>query len=134
MSEITLEGLLRDILYQMSRAGGKGVSDIANCFIKNYLNMPCFKLPVSRLNELIKADREGRCVILPVKIGDFVYMPLLREILRLEIVEINAKNYIPIFKAGNDRSVFSFDEDDIGEKVFLSYAEAEQAMKERENK
>lgn len=78
-----------------------------------------------------KADKEERCVILPVKIGDFVYIPLLREILKLEIVEINAKNYIPIFKAGNDMSIFSFDEDDIGEKVFLSHAEAEQAMKER---
>jgi len=59
MNEITLEGLLRDILYQMSRAGGKGVSDIANCFIAEYLNEPCFKLPVSRLNELAKADSNG---------------------------------------------------------------------------
>ena len=199
MSEITLEGLLRDILYQMSRAEGQKAVAIANCFIKNYLNMPCFKLPVSRLNELvkvdrkeqeymdideaiehakeisvtcennkcafehsqlaewliqlkflktiisdnqdiiqlknlIKADKEGRCVILPVKIGDFVYMPLLREILRLEIVEINATNYIPILKAGNAGLVFSFDEDDIGKGIFLTRDEAEQAMKERRNK
>lgn len=73
MSEITLEGLLRDILYQMSRAGGKDVAEIANCFIKNYLTEQCFKLPVSRLNELAKADKEERCVILPVKVNDSVW-------------------------------------------------------------
>ena len=134
MNEITLEAVLRDILFQMSRAEGKKVTDIANCFIAEYLNEPCFKLPISRLNELVKADREGRCVILPVKIGDFVYIPLLRKILKLEIVEINVKNYIPIFKAGNDRSIFSFDEDDIGKGIFLTRDEAEQAMKERRNK
>ena len=131
MREITLEAVLRDILYQMSRAEGKKVTDIANCFIAEYLNEPCFKLPISRLNELVKADREGRCLILPVKIGDFVYMPLLRKISKLEIVEINIKNYIPIFKAGNDRSIFSFDEDDIGKKIFLTRKEAEQELKER---
>lgn len=134
MNEITLEAVLRDILYQMSRAEGKKVTDIANCFIAEYLNEPCFALPVSRLNELAKADREERCVILPVKIGDFVYIPLLREILRLEIVEINAKNYIPVFKAGNAGLVFSFDEDDIGKGVFLTREEAERELKERENK
>lgn len=132
MREITLEAVLRDILYQMSRAEGKKVTDIANCFIAEYLNEPCFALPVSRLNELAKADKEERCVILPVKIGDFVYIPLSREILRLEIVEINAKNYIPVFKAGNAGLVFSFDEDDIGKGVFLTREEAEQELKERE--
>lgn len=132
MNEITLEAVLRDILFQMSRTEGKRVTDMANCFVAEYLNEPCFKLPVSRLNELVKADREGRCVILPVKIGDFVYIPLLRKILKLEIVEINVKNYIPIFKAGNDRSIFSFDEDDIGKGIFLTREEAEQALKERE--
>ena len=59
MSEITLEAVLRDILFQMSRAEGKRVSDIANCFIAEYLNEPCFKFPISRLNKLVKADSMG---------------------------------------------------------------------------
>lgn len=29
--------------------------------------------PVDRLRELVQADREGRCVVLPCKIGDIVY-------------------------------------------------------------
>nr|DAT64314.1 MAG TPA: hypothetical protein [Caudoviricetes sp.] len=86
---------------------------------------------IIQLKNLINADKEGKCVILPVKIGDFVYMPLLGKILRLEIVEINAKNYIPVFKAGNAGLVFSFNEDDIGKGVFLTREEAEQALKER---
>lgn len=28
-----------------------------------------------RLRELAKADREGRCVVLPCKVGDAIYMP-----------------------------------------------------------
>ena len=86
---------------------------------------------IIQLKNLINADKEGKCVILPVKFGDFFYMPLLGKILRLEIVEINAKNYIPVFKAGNAGLVFSFNEDDIGKGVFLTREEAEQALKER---
>ena len=134
MNEITLEAVLRDIFYQMSRVGGKSIYDIANCFIAEYLNEPCFKLPVNRLNELVKADREGRCVILPVKIGDFVYMPLLGKILRLELIEVSMTNYIPIFKGVHGKLIFLFNEEDIGKDVFLTRKEAEQAMKERENK
>ena len=132
MNEITLEAVLRDILYQMSRAEGKKVTDIANCFIAEYLNEPCFALPVSRLNELAKADREERCVILPVKIGDFVYMPLLGKILRLELIEISMTNYITIFKGVHGKLIFLFNEEDIGKGVFLTREEAERALKERE--
>ena len=134
MKEITLEGLLRDILYQMLRAEGKRATDIANCFIAEYLNEPCFKLPISRLNELAKADREGRFIMLPVKIGNFVYILLLGKILRLELIEISMTNHIPIFKGIHGKLIFSFNEEDIGKSVFLTYKEAEHALKERENK
>lgn len=33
----------------------------------------CFGHPLDRVRELVKADREGRCVVLPVKNGDKVY-------------------------------------------------------------
>ena len=89
---------------------------------------------LDHLNELVKADKEGRCVILPVKIGDFVYMPLLGKILRLELIEVSMTNYIPIFKGVHGKLIFLFNEEDIGKDVFLTRKEAEQAMKERENK
>ena len=87
---------------------------------------------LDRLNELVKADKEGRCVILPVKIGDFVYMPLLGKILRLELIEVSMTNYIPIFKGVHGKLIFLFNEEDIGKDVFLTRKEAEQALKERE--
>ena len=37
-----------------------------------------FGLPLDRLRELAQADREGRCVVLPCKIGSPVYMPIGR--------------------------------------------------------
>ena len=73
-------------------------------------------------------------MILPVKIGDFVYMPLLGKILRLELIEVSMTNYIPIFKGVHGKLIFLFNEEDIGKDVFLTRKEAEQAMKERENK
>lgn len=32
-------------------------------------------LPIDRLRELAQADREGRCVVLPCKVGDAIFMP-----------------------------------------------------------
>lgn len=43
-------------------------------------------------------------------------------------------NYIPIFKGVHGKLIFLFNEEDIGKDVFLTRKEAEQAMKERENK
>lgn len=31
------------------------------------------KIPLDRLRELVEADRDGRCVVLPCKLGDTVY-------------------------------------------------------------
>jgi len=33
----------------------------------------CGELPLKRIRELAQADRDGRCVVLPCKIGDIVY-------------------------------------------------------------
>ena len=141
MSEITLEGLLRDILYQMSRAEGQKAVAIANCFIKNYLTEQCFKLPVSRLNELAKADKEERCVILPVKVNDSVWF--IKSAFSLAHFPIKA-NRVALRGLTTDGDVWytaiteynhisrSFYGSDLNKTVFLTYKEAEQALKERE--
>lgn len=84
---------------------------------------------IIQLKNLINADKEGKCVILPVKIGDFVYMPLLGKILRLELIEISMTNYITIFKGVHGKLIFLFNEEDIGKDVFLTRKEAERALK-----
>lgn len=36
----------------------------------------CGEIPLKRIRELVEADQEGRCVVLPCKVGDTVYMPV----------------------------------------------------------
>ncbi len=89
---------------------------------------------LDRIKELIQADEEGRCVVLPIKIGDFAYISLLGIILRLELVEVKMLNYIPILTFTHGKITMFFTEADIGKSIFLTYEEAEQELKERGNK
>ena len=45
--------------------------DIENGYMKSTARR--YGVPVDRLRELAAADREGRCVVLPCKIGDIIY-------------------------------------------------------------
>lgn len=74
-------------------------------------------LPIDRLRELAEADKNGRLVVLPCKVGDTVYMISWR---------LNGRNKI------EDR-VFSltyFDPAKYGKDYFLSREEAERALEE----
>ena len=76
---------------------------------------------IDRLRELVKADRDGRYVVLPVKEGDIVYHIIwdLFEDYPPEIVEYP----------------FSIrDYDEIGNSVFLTEEDAEAALEERNKK
>lgn len=89
-----------------------------------------------RIRELLKADKEGRAVILPCKVGDVVYgfhggktiLPMVAK-----WIETNtdgwciAVQYAPIMPPRFYR--FS----DFGKTVFLTREEAEAALKERQN-
>ena len=70
---------------------------------------------IGRLRELIQADRDGRCVILPVKEGDMVY----------HIMRYVFEEYPPeIFEA----PFHITDYYNIGDNVFLTEEEAEAAL------
>ena len=71
---------------------------------------------LNRLRELVEADREGRCVVLPCKIGDTVWT-LLPECGKYFVREV-----------GFSVSMFNH----IDETVFLTRADAEAALKARE--
>ena len=91
-----------------------------------------------RLRELAQADREGRCVVLPVKLGDKVYRIMYRvneETQKAEkCVDAGTVDFIqsvPDLFVSNG-FVYKFTE--IGKTVFLSREEAEAALKgENEN-
>ena len=95
-----------------------------------------FGLPIDRLRELAKADREGRCVVLPCKVEDDVYINILGRTLPFTVISISQMASTPIFKAQHGiRLVYIFKADDVGKTVFLTRAEAEAALQgEREEK
>lgn len=73
---------------------------------------------LDRLRELAEADREGRCVVLPCKVGDKVFQQNGVGIFESQVQKI-------IYDCGH----FAFDEEAIGERVFLTRESAEAAMK-----
>lgn len=78
-----------------------------------------YGIPVDRLRELAKADRDGRCVVLPVKEGEIVY----------HINFYLFEDYPP--------EIFSCpfhitDYYNIGNTVFLTEQEAEAALRRKE--
>lgn len=79
-------------------------------------------LPVNRLRELAEADKDGRLVVLPCKVGDTVYL----------IVTKRARVYMPEFSfVKKSRLTFSNMErvlQDFGKAVFLTREEAEKAL------
>ena len=81
---------------------------------------------LDRLRELVEADRDGRCVVLPCKIGDTLYRiqrfkrgkNWRKEAEYIRTVELNKNNFW--------RVVF---EGELGETVFLTREAAEAALK-----
>lgn len=78
----------------------------------------CGELPLKRIRELAQADTEGRCVVLPCKVGDTVYQVDDTRVYALEVRNL-------IYDAG----ILAFDESTIGKTVFLTRAEAEAALR-----
>lgn len=77
-----------------------------------------------RINELMEADKEGRCLVLPCKVGDTVYRiqeAQLKENCKkarfVRSVILNKHNFWRIIFGG-----------EFGEKVFLTKEKAEKAL------
>ena len=87
---------------------------------------------ISRMVELMKADKEGRLVVLPCKVGDTVYFALLGRIIEKQVFSIvSFSNSTRIYCGGTSEY---FRPEDIGKTVFLTRAEAEKALQEMEDK
>ena len=98
---------------------------------------------LDRLRELVEADREGRCVILPCKHGDTVWF--IKSAFSVAQFPIEA-NHVSIRGVDCNKDVLyaaitdynkierHFKSSDIGKIVFLTRAEAENALKARKQK
>ena len=89
----------------------------------------------SRLRELAEADKDGRCVVLPCKVGDTVWR-IIRDgephITRDEVRDMYfADDMTPCVELVGGRVTFT---EKFGKTVFLSRAEAEKALRGMEGK
>ena len=89
---------------------------------------------LGHLRELDRADREGRCVVLPCKVEDDVYINILGRTLPFTVISISQMASTPTFKAQHGiRLVYIFKADDVGETVFMTRAEAEAALRREQD-
>ena len=105
-------------------------------------------LPIDRLRELAEADKDGRVVVLPFKVGDVMYK-LFREYTECTSYQVRKDNHccegcmvpcdsreVTVIRAIQPNSlpeVVRYIED-IGKTVFLSREEAEKALRGMEGK
>lgn len=80
-------------------------------------------LPIARLLELAVADKDGRCVVLPCKVGDTVY--------RLQYIEQTPRRIIVGVVPIKFALIWL---EEFGKTVFLTREEAEKALAEMEGK
>lgn len=87
---------------------------------------------ISRMVELMKADVEGRVVVLPCKVGDMVYFGLPGRIIEKQVFSIvSFSNSTRIYCGGTSEY---FRPEDIGKTFFLTREEAEKALQEIQGK
>lgn len=98
------------------------------------------KIP-NRLRELAEADKEGRVVVLPCKVGETVYFARANPILQYKVTgyEMGEASISQVRSKHVDKETgltfnFTFRPGSIGKTVFLSREEAEKALEEREGK
>lgn len=95
-----------------------------------------------RIRELLKADRAGRLVVLPVRpvltqsIGSMLYIiedgEIVEDSLCEAIVGMGSNGEINIFYTTLSDQI-SFEQADIGKTVFLTHEEAEAALEAKSN-
>lgn len=79
-----------------------------------------------RLRELTEADKDGRVVVLPCKVGDTVYFALLGRIVEKRVFSIvSFSNSTRIYCDGTSEY---FRPEDIGKTFFFTREEAEKAL------
>ena len=88
---------------------------------------------LDELKEMVQAKREERCMVLPCKIDDDVYINLFGRTLDATVISISELASTPTYKAMYGiRLCYIFKADDVGRTVFLTREAAEEALKARE--
>ena len=95
---------------------------------------------ISRMLELMKADKDGRVVVLPCKVGDTIYFARANPILQYTVTgyEMGEAGISQVRSKHVDKETgltfnFTFSPGSIGKTVFLSRGEAEKALEARKD-
>ena len=90
---------------------------------------------ISRMVELMKADKDGRVLILPCKVGDMAYWVHNGVITGCHVyrIQVNRKGTFVFLKSTISHGGFRTDAC-LGKTVFLSRKEAEKALQKMEGK
>lgn len=88
---------------------------------------------LDRLKELVQADKEGRCVLLPCKVGDKLYKISengVKEVVVQSIVFMlsHTVNHLTVHVANERGAMTEIETKDFGKIVFLTSEEAEAAL------
>ena len=95
------------------------------------LRQLCQNCDLDRLEKLAEADRAGRLVVLPCKVGDTVYFALLGRIIGKQVLRIvSFSNFTRIYCDGTSEY---FRPEDIGKTFFLTREEAEKALEAKKD-
>ena len=93
-----------------------------------------------RLRELAEADKDGRCVVLPCKVGDTVYFARARPVLQYKVTgyKIEKASISRVLCKHVDEETgmtfdFAFRPSRIDKTVFLTSEDAERAMEGRKD-
>ena len=120
-----------------------GSGSIRHCEISDNIEINCggedYQNIIDKLAEYEMAEQEGRLIILPCKIGDILYEPRHHIISEFKVISITLElpdrfHINTILIKGVDLTGDMFTNYDIGEKVFLTYEEAEDVLRDREDK
>lgn len=92
---------------------------------------------LDRLKELVEVDKDGRCVVLPCKIGDTVYDILMGKITEKAIISIHfllskSVNHLCLQAINNRGALTTIETENLGKTVFYTREEAEAALERME--
>ena len=89
---------------------------------------------ISRMVELMKADKEGRVVVLPCRKGDELWTYCNHQVKRVYSFTVSDVSTLNERAVLNTLGLGTIRPEDIGKTVFLSREEAEKALQEMEGK
>ena len=100
-------------------------------FLKNVVDDAFSDKPefTEHIRELLRAEKDGRLVVLPCKVGDTIYRcgDPIKKIYEWQIAYVEVYEDETVFVDDSDNT---FVEADIGKTVFLTREEAEKALEE----